>query len=453
MASPAIDLSGGLVPKQSGQEGIDLSAGLVPSSDQAPPSLWQRLMSELGSRQLLEGAAKPTGQMPGSFEGHPENIGEYVPASAGEIAGGIKDVGQGRLAHGAHRIIAGTGSAVAPMAPFLLPGAAAAPITTALSVGGGALGQKGGQKLATALGASPDQAELAGDVGGLAGGYAGAKLPALGSRAALLGKTPEGAYRSALKPSTTISPAKTERMIATGLRENIPVSAKGVDKISGLIDDLNDQITQKIGSGQGVTIDPRAVARTLPGLKAKFATQVNPEADLNAIDAARTEFLKNNPNPIPAADAQAMKQGTYRQLKGKAYGELKSSAIEAQKALARGIKEELASQFPELGDLNAREGGLLDLTPTLEKAVQRIGNHQLLGIGTPITAGGAKLVTGSNKVGAVAGLMKAVLDNPGVKSKLAIALHQAGVSGSQVNARILAVANGLGEAAANNSQQ
>jgi hypothetical protein len=125
---------------------------------------------------------------------------------------------------------------------------------------------------------------------------------------------------------------------------------------------------------------------------------------------------------------------------------MKTSTIEAQKALARGIKEELANQFPELSDLNAREGGLLDLQPVLEKAVQRIGNHQIMGIGTPITAGAAKVVSGSNKVGAVAGLMKAVLDNPAVKSKLAIALNQAGVSGSQVNARILAVANGLGQA-------
>ena len=43
-----------------------------------------------------------------------------------------------------------------------------------------------------------------------------------------------------------------------------------------------------------------------------------------------------------AADAQAMKQGTYRALGDKAYGELKGASIEAQKAQARGLKEELA---------------------------------------------------------------------------------------------------------------
>jgi len=85
-------------------------------------------------------------------------------------------------------------------------------------------------------------------------------VKALGSRAVLFGKTPEGAYQSALKPSTRISPAKTQRMISTGLEENIPVSKAGVEKISGLIDDLNDQIAEKIGSGQGVTINPYKVA-------------------------------------------------------------------------------------------------------------------------------------------------------------------------------------------------
>jgi len=55
----------------------------------------------------------------------------------------------------------------------------------------------------------------------------------------------------------------------------------------------------------------------------KFKTQVNPTADLQAITESGKEFLKTQPRNIPASDAQALKQGTYRQLKGKAYGELK----------------------------------------------------------------------------------------------------------------------------------
>jgi hypothetical protein len=70
---------------------------------------------------------------------------------------------------------------------------------------------------------------------------------------------------------------------------------------------------------------------------------------------------------------------------------------------ARGLKEELAVQFPELKQLNARGSQLFDLQPVLEKAVNRIGNHQLIGVGTPIVTGAAKALTGSSKLAAVTG--------------------------------------------------
>jgi hypothetical protein len=69
--------------------------------------------------------------------------------------------------------------------------------------------------------------------------------------------------------------------------------------------------------------------------------------------------LRKQPNDISTSDAQALKTGTYRQLKSKSYGEMKSATIESQKALTRGIKEELANQFPEIAKLNAKEGELL----------------------------------------------------------------------------------------------
>lgn len=281
------------------------------------------------------------------------------------------------------------------------------------------------------------------------------KIVAAGERATLLGRTPEGAYESALKPSTTIPAAKRAAIVQTGLEQEIPVTAKGVEAVGQLIDDYNTQIKAHIegGTRQGVTIDPNAVAERIADVKTRFANQVNPEADLSAIDASKAEFLRNNPNPIPAADAQAMKQGTYRTLGERAYqrkftGAPESATDAAQKALARGLKEELATQFPELGQLNATEGRLLDLQPVLEKAVNRISNHQLMGIGTPIAAGAVKAVTGSGKLGAVAGVMKAVLDNPAVKSRLAISLNHAGVPLAAANARIASYGGALAAAAA-----
>jgi hypothetical protein len=252
----------------------------------------------------------------------------------------------------------------------------------------------------------------------------------------LLGRTPEDAYQSALKPSTTLSEAERTQVVNTGLQENIPVTKDGLEKLGGLINDLNKQISATVATDPTRPINKFAVASRLAGTAKRFATQVNPESDLNAIADSGNEFLRNQPNDIPAADAQALKQGTYRALGDKAYGELKGASIEAQKGLARGLKDELAQQFPELSDLNARDSRALDLQDELERAVNRIGNHNLVGIGTPILASGAKAVTGSNKLAAVAGVMKAVLDSPGVKSKLAIALSRSGVGQQTVQSRI-----------------
>ena len=271
---------------------------------------------------------------------------------------------------------------------------------------------------------------------------AGATVPGAARLGAAAQDTAEGWYQSALKPppgSTTT--AQVGNMVKTGLESKIPVSASGVERLSGLVDDLNNKIKNTIqtGSRQGVTVDPAAIATRTDATAQKFANHVNPESDLAAIEASKQEFIRNNmapppasgigpqnTQPIPAADAQALKQGTYQQLKGKAYGEMKTATVEAQKALARGIKEELNTAFPELSGLNADESKLLNLEPYLERAVRRIDNHQLFGIGTPIAAGGVGAATGSAKMAAAAGAIRAVLDNPTVKSNLAIALNTAG---------------------------
>src|SRR6266702_2762101 len=79
--------------------------------------------------------------LPGSFEGKPENVGDYVPNTVGEMAGGTADIGRGDIAKGTHRIIGGASNALLPVSPFA---GAAAPALTARTLAGGALGQYAG---------------------------------------------------------------------------------------------------------------------------------------------------------------------------------------------------------------------------------------------------------------------------------------------------------------------
>ena len=246
---------------------------------------------------------------------------------------------------------------------------------------------------------------------------------------------PEGMYESALKPSTTLSNADRTALVQTGLEKGIPVSQGGLAKLGDLMDDTNAKIQAVIDKDPTRPITTVPAIRNLDAVRAKFGDQVTPQPDLNEINQVESNFLQNpklqvqgagpGPASLPASAAQKMKSGTYTALGDKAYGELKSANIESQKGLARGLKDEIATQFPEINDLNADDSRMLDLQPVLERAVNRIGNHQLIGIGTPIAGATGAALTGSGKIGMVVGTLKAVVDNPIVKSRLAIALSKA----------------------------
>jgi len=270
------------------------------------------------------------------------------------------------------------------------------------------------------------------------------------------GTLPERMYQSALKPSTTLPTSQVQNMVRTGLENDIPVSAGGLSKLNSLIGDLGDKVKSQIqaSSPTGAAVNPFNVASRLSDTAKTFATQVTPEADLNAVSDTGNEFLRNNPAPIPAADAQALKQGTYQQLSSKAYGELGSATVEAQKALARGIKEELEIQFPEIKGLNTQQGQLIGLDDSLERAVKRIDNRDVFSLGGKMaTAAGAAV--GGAPGAAVGFVLHHVMTDPMVQSKLAIALREAsqgGVTIPAATARIAGYANQLGNSVNATSQ-
>lgn len=183
--APSFDLQGAL--KQSSKQDVisylATHAGpptnVQPDFSQNPPGVPRPTvdmqMSPFGRGYQGPGAS----DNPGSFEGHPENIGQYIPSSVGEVAGGAKDIAQGNIARGGHRIISGVGAASLPVLPFLGPLIASNPGTAARVVAGGALGGFAGKKGAEVLGANPDQANLAGDIGGMIGGYGATRLPGM----------------------------------------------------------------------------------------------------------------------------------------------------------------------------------------------------------------------------------------------------------------------------------
>lgn len=232
-------------------------------------------------------------------------------------------------------------------------------------------------------------------------------------------------YQSALKPSTKLDDAQRASMIATALEDGIPVTKAGLEKTQGVIDEVNNSIASLIqdAADNGAEVSTAAVRNRLDDVFEFVSQTVNPDDHIAELAKIERSFLSTYGDTIPIDVAQKVKQNTYTLLR-KAYGEMKSSSVEAQKALARGLKEEIVKQYPEIASLNSKDSALINLEGSLERAVGRIDNQQLIGIGTPIAGGAAKAVTGSNKLGAIAAILKSVFDNPEVKSKLAIALSR-----------------------------
>lgn len=443
------------VDKPEATKGQFTAADLEPNHAQ-PDSFWRTVYdrSGLGAIQKLSGSLADWAQQHADTKAQ-ENLHSVAQGGEGNAREAVSPrAGYDLLSHGARMIsnafdpksVAATGAvALANTNPFT-----GIPVDAALVAHGGYGVAKNAK---AAVGGNPDAVEAALLSGSeMAGGAAAA-----GAQAGALPKfatdTAQRMYQSALKPSTTLTPAERSGIIQTGLDKEIPVSEAGAEKLSALLQDLQAKTAATIAKNPNAPIDKFAVASRLNATAQRAANQVTPTADLNAIAKTGNEFLKTQPNTITADQAQALKQGTYQSLGNKAYGELKGATIEAQKSLARGLKEELQNIFPELKDLNAKQSELFDLQPQLERAIGRIDNHQLIGLGTPMATTAGAAMANSAKAGLAAGILKTVLDNPMLKSRLAIALNAAGkgrVSMSAVNAKIAAITSSL---AANSSTE
>jgi len=185
----------------------------------------------------------------------------------------------------------------------------------------------------------------------------------------VLENTSKFLMKSAVKPPLEAwKSGKAAEAIQTMLDEGITVSAGGVAKLKGKISALNDEIGKTIMNSTA-TVDKNNVYRTIKETLDKFTNQVNPNTDIARIRAAWNEFI-NHPSIVgdtmPVQLAQKLKQGTYQQV-SKKYGELSSAETEAQKSLARGLKEEIATAVPEVSGLNAEESKLINALNLSEK--------------------------------------------------------------------------------------
>ena len=195
----------------------------------------------------------------------------------------------------------------------------------------------------------------------------------------------EKTMQSALKPTLKAQQTKqAEVAIKTLLDDGINVTQGGVDALRKRIDGLNEKIATVIDNSPA-TINKAQVGKRLIDTLDQFEKQVAPMSDVAAIQRAWEQFMDHpllKEREIPVQLAQELKQGTYKALGDKSYtGELKGAEIEAHKALARGLKEEIAKAVPEVRTLNAEESALINTLNVTERRVMMAANNNPVGLG------------------------------------------------------------------------
>lgn len=88
-----------------------------------------------------------------------------------------------------------------------------------------------------------------------------------------------------------------------------------------------------------------------------------------------------NGKQIPAKLAHEIKKGTYQALTGKAYGEVGSASQEAQKALARGLREEIGAAVPQVVGPLAEQSALMNAFNVANRGAQIGRNKNVFGLG------------------------------------------------------------------------
>lgn len=200
-------------------------------------------------------------------------------------------------------------------------------------------------------------------------------------------RIPERLMQSAIKPTTAdLRTGKAKQAVQTMLEEGVnptmqrTIFGRGLDTLKEKVGSLNNQISDIIQNSKG-NVSKSSVLSYLDDLERKAMQQVNPSNDLKAIQNVRDEFISHplaQGQTIPVQLAQKLKSGTYKAVGAKSYGELGSTATEAQKQLARGLKEEIAISEPSISALNAQESSLLNaLNVSERRALQELNNNPM----------------------------------------------------------------------------
>ena len=237
-------------------------------------------------------------------------------------------------------------------------------------------------------------------------------------------------YESAAKWSTTLKPEERAAITETALKNQIPLDYSGLGKVQSKLTDLGDKMDNLItnATDQNIKIPATKVLESLKdvkkqsgGFKIEAAQDIK---EINDIEKQFKTYLKQNKiTSVTPQQLQEFKADAYKRIDfGRAPEKPSIAKEDAYRAMASSARQSLEGFMPELKDINAQYGALRELQPNLQKAVGRIENRDLMGLGATAKTGAGGALGGIP--GAVIGFGQSLLDNPKIKGKAALELYK-----------------------------
>lgn len=237
-------------------------------------------------------------------------------------------------------------------------------------------------------------AEVAAGLGLAANVGVDAATTLAGGTAGALAKAPAAArsvMQSALKPiMNQVKSGKADRAISTLLEEGIPATRAGVEKMRAMIQGLEEQVQKIVEASKGTLSTDAVMERLLP-VYDKYLSKTPYKADAELISNVARE---TRGHPLVGEDmtvqgAQALKEGIYRKLGDKSYGAnlAPSAERDAQKAVARGLKEGIETAHPEVAPLNSQASDLINALQVTARRTGMEANKNMAGLGWLVHGG------------------------------------------------------------------
>lgn len=229
-------------------------------------------------------------------------------------------------------------------------------------------------------------------------------------------------YESAMKFSNNpnvLSPANRRAAIQTGLEDGYAPTHSDYSRLWREVAKNKGDVNRIVDAGakQGDVIDTARALRPLDNVRKRFDLIRDQHPEIaEAVDDVYARYSQQA--KIPVKEAQALKE-TLQDLASYADDGRSKATNRAYKAVARGIRIELESLYPDLAKLNKKSSALLNLENELAKATGRIGNRDITSLGIRVALSGQPSGVGA------ANTLLSILEMPRVKARMAIAIYKA----------------------------